>query len=191
VTILIVMATVMLSTIYPAIVAGRSANPGVARKWKMPKPRGNQMTFTFPFTVSADNIRGILAFIREHFENHGDASLGAFAARDIRITRTARAGGGFDMGITAEVALAPFDLGVFQRFAMNTRPSDIAGIDEVVVDLERLNGAPAAWLRGNRAFVDDLREQFLRWRSLPLESVDHYHALSERALFAEGKTHAA
>jgi hypothetical protein len=191
VTILIVMATVMLSTIYPAIVAGRSANPGVARKWKMPKPQGDHMTFTFPFTVSADNIRGILAFIREHFENHGDASLGAFAARDVRITRTPRSGGGFDMDITGEIALAPFDLGVFQRFAMNTRPSDIAGIDEVVVDLERMNGAPAAWIRGNRAFVDDLREQFLRWRSLPVESTEHYHALAERALFAEGKIHAA
>ncbi len=190
-TILIVMATVMLSTIYPAIVAGRSANPGVARKWKMPKPRGNQMTFTFPFTVSADNIRGILAFIHEHFDNHGDASLGSFAARDIRITRAARAGGGVDMGISAEIALAPFDLGVFQRFAMSTRPSDIAGIDEVVVDLERRNGAPTAWLRGNRAFIDDLREQFLRWRSLPLESIEHYHALAERALFTEGSTHAA
>jgi hypothetical protein len=191
VTILIVMATVMLSTIYPAIVAGRSANPGVARKWKMPKPQGDRMTFTFPFTVSADNIRGILAFIREHFENHGDASLGSFAARDVRITRAPRSGGGFDMGITGEIALAPFDLGVFQRFAMTTRPSDIAGIDEVVVDLERLNGAPAAWIRGNRAFVDDLREQFLRWRSLPIESTDHYHALAERALFAETKIHAA
>jgi hypothetical protein len=191
VTILIVMATVMLSTIYPAIVAGRSANPGVARKWKMPKPQGDRMTFTFPFTVSADNIRGILAFIREHFENHGDASLGAFAARDVRITRTPRSGGGFDMGISGEIALAPFDLGVFQRFAMTTRPSDIVGIDEVVVDLERLNGAPAAWMRGNRAFIDDLREQFLRWRSLPIESTEHYHALAERALFAEGRIHAA
>jgi hypothetical protein len=191
VTILIVMATVMLSTIYPATVAGRSANPGVARKWKMPKPTGDRMTFPFPFTVSAENIRGILAFIREHFENHGDASLGAFAARDVRITRTPRAKGGFDMGISAEIALAPFDLGVFQRFAMTTRPSDIAGIDEVVVELERMNGAPAAWVRGNRAFIDDLREQFLRWRSLPIESTEHYHALAERAVFSEGRTHAA
>ena len=56
---------------------------------------------------------------------------------------------------------------------------------------EALNGAPAAWLRGNRAFIDDLREQFLRWRSLPLETVEHYHAIAERALFGEGRIHAA
>jgi hypothetical protein len=180
VTILIVMATVMLSTIYPAVMAGRSANPGVARKWRMPKPEGDRVTFPFPFTVSADAIGGILAFIREHFENHGDASIGAFAARDISVFSAPRDDGGKAWGIRAEVALAPFDLGVFQSFEMQTRPSDIQGIDEVVVKLARLNGAPGTWLRSNRAFIDDLREQFLRWRSLPVSTVLHYQGLADK-----------
>jgi hypothetical protein len=192
VTILIVMATVMLSTIYPARVASRSANPGVLRKWKMPEPRGDEMAFTFPFTVSADNVGGVIEFIREHFQNHGDASLGAFAAREIRITKEPGAGGALARGISAEIALAPFDLGVSQRFAMTTRPSDIAGIDEVVVRLERLNGAPGTWVRSNRAFIDDLREQFLRFRSLPLETILHYQALAGQGAFEEEKpTYAA
>jgi hypothetical protein len=89
-----------------------------------------------------------------------------------------RRAGRIDRGISAEIALAPFDLGVFQRFRMTTRPSDIAGIDEVVVELERLNGAPNTWVRGNRAFIEELREQFLRWRSLPIDTVEHYHALA-------------
>ena len=179
VTILIVMVTVMLSTIYPALMASKSANPGVARKWRMPKPDGDTMRFTFPFTVSAESIAGILAFIREHFDNHGDASLGAFAAREVAITSTARADGSREMSISAEIALAPFDLGVFQRFSMTTKTSDIAGIDEVVVELVRLNGSTGTWVRGNRAFIDDLREQFLRWRSLPVDSVEQYHRLAE------------
>lgn len=193
VTILIVMLTVILSTIYPAIMAGRSANPGIARKWRMPRPEGDTLRFTFPFTVSADSIAGILAFIREHFDNHGDASLGSFAARDVSLVVRDRQGGGRDMGLTAEIALAPFDLGVFQRFQMITRPSEIAGIDEVAVELTRLNGAPGTWVRGNRAFIDDLREQFLRWRSLPIDTVEHYHGLAERelGLTAAGATPAA
>ncbi len=178
VTIFIVMATVMLSTIYPAIMAGKSANPGIARRWRMPKPDGDRLSFPFPFTVSADSIAGILAFIREHFQNHGDASLGAFAARDVALFAHQRPDGRIDRGISAEIALAPFDLGVFQRFRMTTRPSDIAGIDEVVVELERLNGAPNTWVRGNRAFIEELREQFLRWRSLPIDTVEHYNALA-------------
>lgn len=179
VTILIVMATVMLSTIYPAVMAGRSANPGIARRWKMPKPEGDVLSFTFPFTVSAESIGGILAFIREHFHNHGDASLGSFAARNVALTSQPGPGGRAMLGISAEIALAPFDLGVFQRFTLSTRPSDIPGIDEVVVELVRLNGAPTTWIRSNRTFIDDLREQFLRWRSLPIDTVEHYQAQAE------------
>lgn len=178
VTILVVMAMVMLSTIYPALMAGRSANPGVNRAWKMPRPDGDRLVFTFPFTVPEASFGGIVAFIREHFSNHGDAALDVFAAKRFALYQV----GPGRVGIRAEVALAPFDLGVYQRFAMHTRPSDIPGIDEVVVEIDRVNGAPATWLRGNRAFVADLREQFLLWRSLPAEVVAHYQAAAVRLL---------
>lgn len=179
-TILIVMATVLLSTIFPAMKASKSANPGVARKWKMPAPDGNFIRFIFPFTVSATDLKGILNFIREHFENHGDASLGAFAAKEVEVFQSNASGGsGASMGIQAMVSLAPFDLGVFQRFRMYSKPSEIEGIDEVVVELEKVNGAPGAWVRGNRPFIDDLRNQFLLWRSLPPETTDLYKARAE------------
>jgi len=167
-TILLVMLTVFLSTIYPARRAGRLANPGVARKWRMPKPDGDRLRFVFPFTVSARDTGGILAFLREHFENHRDASLGQFAAREVRL--------GHEGGprLDAEVSLAPFDLGVFQRFRLGSQPSEITGIDEVVVELERLSGPANAWRRSNRRFINSLREQFLLWRSLPPETMDHY-----------------
>ena len=178
VTIFIVMAMVMLSTIYPALLASRSANPGVNRSWKMPKPDGNRLTFTFPFTVPEASFGGIVAFVREHFHNHGDAALDVFAAKQVGLFRVDE----LRVGIQAEVALSPFDLGVYQRFAMRTRPSDIPGIDEVVVEIERINGTPNTWLRGNRAFVADLREQFLIWRSLPPEAVAHYQSEAVRII---------
>jgi hypothetical protein len=171
-TIGIVMAMVLLSTIYPALMASRSANPGVNRSWKMPKPDGDRLVFMFPFTVPEQSFGGIIAFIREHFRNHGDAALDVFATQDVRLFRV----DAVRLGIAADVSLAPFDLGVFQRFRMSTRPSDVPGIDEVVVEIERTNGAPGTWLRGNQAFIKDLREQFLIWRSLPQETVAHYQA---------------
>ncbi|MBN1256292.1 MAG: FtsX-like permease family protein [Planctomycetes bacterium] len=175
-TIFVVMAAVLLSTIYPAIKASRSANPGVARKWKMPKPEGNSMRFLFPFTVSAIDMAGILSFIKEHFQNHSDASLGSFAAKDVSIFRVKEEGGveGLNLGIQAMISLAPFDLGVFQEFKMYSRESEIAGIMEVVVELHKINGSSAAWLRGNRTFINDLRNQFLLWRSLPVETLEVY-----------------
>lgn len=191
-TILIVMAMVMLSTIYPALMASRSANPGVNRSWKFPKPEGDVLRFTFPFTVPERSFAGILGFIREHFEAHGDASLDVFSARRPEIHRVA--GDPRRLGIGANVSLAPFDLGVLQRFEMHTRASDIPGIDEVVVVLTRLNGAPGTWLKGNRTFIDDLRNQFLIWRSLPPETVEHYQRataddLAARPLVEGGNAH--
>lgn len=182
-TILIVMAVVMLSTIFPALKAGKSANPGVARKWKMPDPKGNRMDFVFPFTVSEVDFTGILSFIREHFNNHSDATLGAFAARDVKLFRLPGAKNGRDAyGIEANVSLAPFDLGIFQRFRMYSSEFEIKGIDEVVVELERIGGTPTAWVRSNRAFADELRQQFLLWRSLPIETIEHYRAETKKTL---------
>lgn len=172
-TILVVMAMVMVSTIYPALKAGRSANPGVARRWKMPRPEGDRVQFVFPFTVSARDMGGILAFVAEHFGNHGDSSLGSFAAGGVALFR--REGGGA-AGLRANVSLAPFDLGVMQAMAMYSRPSEIEGIDEVVVELQRVSGTRAAWMRGNRVFINELRQQFLLWRSLPVTTVEQYRA---------------
>lgn len=181
-TILIVMAVVMLSTIYPAIKAGKAASPGVARKWRMPAPKGDRLDFVFPFTVSETDFTGIISFIREHFENHGDATLGAFAARNVKLFSQKRPNGDTGLGISAEISLAPFDLGVFQHFRMYSQEFEIKGIDEVVVEIQRFGGSPQAWVRGNRVFADELRRQFLLWRSLPIDTVEHYRGLTRKTL---------
>jgi len=183
-TILVVMVTVMLSTIYPAMQAGKAANPGVSRKWKMPDPVDKKIEFVFPFTVSEKDMVGILGFIREYFGNHADSSLGSFAATKVNLFKDQ--GEEKDaLGIKARVALAPFDLGVSQEFSLKSRPSEIEGIDEVLVGLERVSGTESAWLRGNRQFISDLRNQFLFWRNLPVETVEHYRSESNRHMQQE------
>ncbi|MBP5232512.1 MAG: ABC transporter permease, partial [Planctomycetes bacterium] len=179
-TILLVMAVVILSTIYPAIKAGRSANSGVNRKWRMPEPHGDDINFVFPFTVSSADMTGILSYIKEFFDSHASASLGNFAARDVKISGTP--GNCDDLAIGANLSLAPFDLGIFQEFRMKSQPSDIEGIQEVVIDIHRQSGSPSSWLRSNRNFVSDLRNQFLIWRSLPLETMVHYRQMTEETL---------
>jgi hypothetical protein len=72
------------------------------------------------------------------------------------------------------VALAPFDLGVTQNFAMLSRPSEIEGIDEVRVLIHRMSGARGDWQRSNRVFINELRKQLLIWRSLPQDVMDKY-----------------
>ena len=120
-------------------------------------------------------MRGILGFIKEHFDNHADASLGSFAARNVHVRRVADSDSSSnDHCIEAEISLAPFDLGIFQHFRMCSRDSDIPGIKEVVVECQLDAGSPSAWIRSNRNFIADLRQQFLLWRSLPPETVAHY-----------------
>ena len=180
----IVMATVLISAIYPAVRASRSANPGLARAWKMPPPEGDELELTFPFTVSAYDITGVVSFLAEHFERHDDAGLGSFAAHNVRIGKTTGNGQGQTNGgnlyLAADLALAPFDLGVTQAFTLTARPSEIPGVDEVGITAHRNSGANGDWLRANRVFLRDLRKQFLLWRTLSAEMIENYrmHTLS-------------
>jgi hypothetical protein len=179
-TILLVMATVLVSAIYPAVKASKSANPGLMRMWRPPAPRGDILDLVFPFTVSAYDITGVVSFLREHFGNHTDTGLGRFMTSDVHLVTTQESA----LGLDATLALAPFDLGVSQTFALRSSPSEIPGIDEVRVILHRLSGQPKDWRRLNKVFLDDLRQQFLIWRSIPHETMELYR---ERTLTALGQ----
>jgi len=170
VTILIVMATVLISAIYPAIKASKSANPGLLRSWRPPAPKGGVYDIVFPFTVSEYDLTGVISFLKEHFDNFSDTGLGAFMARDTQMVKDSDG----SLGLKAYVALAPFDLGVTQDFELRSTPSEIKGIDEVKIQLIRRSGQPGDWVRLNRNLFDDLRTQFLLWRSIPKEVMEQY-----------------
>ncbi len=170
VTILIVMATVLVSAIYPAIKASHSANPGLLRSWKLPLPKDDVIDLVFPFTVSAYDLTGVVSFLREHFDQFSDTGLGCFMARDSKLAKLADG----NLGLSARLALAPFDLGVTQTLELRSAPSEIPGIDEVNIKITRMSGQPKDWARLNRILLDDLRKQFLLWRSLPRDTMEHY-----------------
>jgi hypothetical protein len=177
-TILIVMGTVLISALYPALKASRSANPGLMRSWRPPAPQGNVLDLVFPFTVSEYDITGVVSFLKEHFDAHSDTGLGRFLACDTHIVRDESSA----LGLTSHMALAPFDLGVGQKFALRSVPSEIAGIDEVNIRLERMSGQPKDWQRLYKVFLDDLRQQFLIWRSLSHETMEVYRRQTLTAL---------
>lgn len=170
VTILLVMATVMVSAIYPAIKASRSANPGVLRSWSIPEPDGDTLDMTFPFTVSEYDITGVVSFLQEHFDTFSDVGLGVFMTMDSKLIKTESG----NLGLEADIALAPFDLGVTQTFRLTSAPSEIEGIDEVAITIIRRSGQPKDWQRQNKVLLDDLRRQFLLWRALPPETMEMY-----------------
>ena len=174
-----VMATVLISAIYPAVVASRSANPGLARSWKLPPPEGDDLDMVFPFTVSAYDITGLISFLAEHFRAHNDVGLGGFAATHVQIGRDAASE---NLYLSADIALAPFDLGVTERFTLTAVPSEISGVDEVAIHLHRTGGAIPDWMRCNRTFLHDLRKQFLLWRTCSAGAIEEYRNTTLRTL---------
>lgn len=174
-TILIVMATVIISTIYPAIQAARKATADTARQWRVPAPQGDVCDFDFPFTISQYDITGILCFLREHFSNHADRTVGEFAVDAVELHREPVKG---FAGLRATIWLQPFDQGISQRFEITAQLSDIEEVCEIHVRIERLSGPPAAWTRANRLFLEDIRRQFLLWRTLNDEERDQYLAVA-------------
>jgi len=174
----VVMATVLLSAAYPAVRASRSANPGLSRTFAIPRPEGDEIRLVFPFTVSAYDVTGVVSYLAEHFESHDDAGLGGFAASGVALGRTAAG----HLELAADLALAPFDLGVTQRLVLTAVPSEIEGVDEVVILVRRTSGAAADWCRANAVFMKDLRRQFLLWRTLAPELIERYRQATLVAL---------
>jgi hypothetical protein len=172
-TILIVMATVIVSTIYPAIQAARKATADTARQWRVPAPVGDVCDFDFPFTISQYDITGILCFLREHFLNHADRTVGEFAVDNAELRREAVHG---FAALSATIWLQPFDQGISQRLELTARLSDIEEVCEIHVRITRLSGPPTAWTRANTLFLEDIRRQFLLWRTLDDEERDQYLA---------------
>ena len=82
--------------------------------------------------------------------------------------------------------LAPFDLGVTEDFELRSAPSEIEGIDEVKIKITRKSGQPKDWQRLNKVLLDDLRRQFLIWRSLAHETMEIYRHRTLEAI-AENK----
>ncbi len=179
ITILLVMATVLISALFPAYKASKSANPGVMRSWRVPQPDGDVLSLVFPFTVSEYDITGVVSFLKEHFETHSDTGLGCFMSKQTKLITK-----GDHVGLRSHLALAPFDLGVTEEFELRSVPSEIEGIDEVAIRLERNSGQPKDWYRLNKVLLDDLRKQFLIWRSLPAETMELYR---ERTLVEMGQ----
>lgn len=183
-TLLIVMATVLASTLYPAFRASRSANPGAQRQWRMPEPEGDLLRLVFPFTVSSYDMVGLVTFLEEYLLSHREKSVGLFAADVVEVRHE---GDRFTLSATAW--LQPFDQGISQTFTLWTQPGAIAGIDQVHVEMRRLSGSPAIWRRSSRVFIHDLRNQFILWRTIPEEAAEHYHRVtsSRFALREEGR----
>ncbi|MDE2846628.1 MAG: M28 family peptidase [Gemmatimonadota bacterium] len=166
-----VMAVVMLSTIYPARQASQMAVPDVNRQWSFPEPEGDDWRFEFPFTISRKETLGLCAYLKRFFESYGESTLGSFMTDEVALTGT---NGSVSDASTYEISmktwLAPYDTGVSQRVSLHASPAqEEHDLYAVWVHIYRLSGDVDSWQRLNRRFLNVLRKQFLVWRTVDQE----------------------
>ncbi len=170
---LVVVATVLLSTIYPARKASEVASPALDRNWHTPDPEGDKWVIPMPFSVNQIQATGLSSFLGEWLGAYEDYSVGDFVTQEVKTGNYAMEyGRAYSIECTAW--LAPFDLGVSQKVVITAEPTDTADIYNLYLTLTRMSGDIANWKRVNRRFMNTLRKQFLIWRTLSSEDRNRY-----------------
>jgi predicted lysophospholipase L1 biosynthesis ABC-type transport system permease subunit len=177
----IVVITVIVSTIFPAIKASQMAVPDVSRRWKFPQPQGNNLIFELPFTVNKKDILPINGFLLSYFRAHTEASLGGFYTEKVTLSKiSTEHGEGLRQELT--VWIVPFELGISQKVTIDTLPTEDKDIYGIKFNIERKSGEFSTWSRVNRGFLDGIRKQFLIWRTITEEGKENYRKEGEREL---------
>jgi hypothetical protein len=170
---ILVMAVVMLSTVYPARRASQLAVPDVTRKWKLPPPEGDEWNFEFPFTVSGHEVKGLCVFLIGYFDSYSEESIGTFYTDGAHLQHfDSPHGPGYS--IDMNIWLAPFDLGVSQHVVFRAVPEAEHNIYDVTLQIRRLSGEDASWRRVNQRFMNVIRKQFLIWRTVDAAAKENY-----------------
>ena len=162
----------LVSSFYPSYKASKLVTPSLERKWKIPLPTGDEWEVTLPFVATKEEASGIIEFLKEYLSAYTTDRVGMFTIRSLKVRPLFEKGEEISL-IEAEVLLAPFDLGLLQRFIL--QPYLISsGRYGFRMHLTRLSGIREAWLSGNTTFIDRIRKQLLLWRALSPENKDKY-----------------
>jgi hypothetical protein len=165
-----VLAVVVLSSIVPAIMAGKLATPSKEMKWAVPEPEDGVIRDMLPFTVTRRAAGGLVAFIYEYMDAHREGSIGQFTADDLEVLPP---GEDRVAGIKGTIWLAPYDLGVRQEIRIEIY-EDIEDICNIRAELVYGSGQTKTWWRLNKTFLSELRRQLLGWRNVKPERVLEY-----------------
>ncbi|HEV2473031.1 MAG TPA: ABC transporter permease, partial [Chthonomonadales bacterium] len=181
-TTLIVVGVVLLSTLYPARKAAEVATPAIDRHWRVTEPEGDHWTIPLPFAVTGEQASGLNSFLAEWFQAYEEYSIGDFVTQGVAAEEYEHENGKA-YRIRCMTWLAPFDLGVSQRVAVETTPTTTADVFDIRLLIDRESGDISNWKRVNRRFLNTLRKQFLIWRTLKQAERERY--LTEKAVVSE------
>ena len=199
IVIFLTVLTVLISTIYPAMMAARAAVPSGQRRWSLPRPEGDQIKVDFPFSYDAGRVLGVCAYLYDFMEQNSEASTGKFLSQNAHVgfvpidhegevehpveTSKQPSARSKAYAMVFDVAPAPFDLGVNQKMEVYAcyRPKVRAHM--LTVHLMHISGQPTDWVTVNQPFLEALRKRLLVWRSQP-EHIEKSYFERGQQLFA-------
>jgi hypothetical protein len=170
------VSLVLLSTIYPSLVATRAAVPSGQRKWSMPPHKGDAMEVALPFIYHESLLAGAVRYMEAYFERFTEASVGEMIAVQRGRGHERDADGREVYHLDYDVALAPFDLGVTQKLRVRAGYDGVVGAYRLVLSIRRVSGQDSNWTTTNKPFLEKLRAYLMHWRNL---------SAAEHAAFAE------
>ncbi len=189
---ILVIAVVLISVIYPSRVAAQIAIPDVKQSFKLPEPVNNRIELILPFFMKFEEHESIGGFIYSYLSGHQDISHGMFSTRpvdiifscntvdDIRqMVEQAEIPSALNcMHIRTHVWLAPFDFGIMQKVDIQFCPArENSNYLEIKITLQRNSGEVQMWKRLNTMFLHDIRKQLLIWRSIDSAGHAYYEKI--------------
>lgn len=201
---LLVIAVVLISVIYPSRVAANIAIPDVKQTFRLPEPVDNTIEVILPFFMKYEEHESIGGFVYSYLSGHQDISHGMFSTGPVEIIfscdsvseienmvgQAAQPSSLCCMHIRAKVWLAPFDFGIMQQIDIQFCPArENVRYLEIKITLKRHSGEAAMWQRVNTRFLHDLRKQLLIWRSIDDEGHRAYTEILRQAIDPPAQTH--
>ena len=168
------IAVVLLSTLYPAHVATRTAVPSGKREWSLPEHDGQQMALTFPFVYTGALALGVAGYLHEYFAKFTEATIGDLIAQLDQFETVRDTDGRDAYELHYHVALAPYDLGVTQQVVARIAFSSALETYQMHFHIERVSGQDSTWVATNRPFLKKLRKYLMAWRNLDRETQETY-----------------
>jgi len=170
-----IMAAILCSSFLPLYHASRLVTPSLERKWKVPKPKGDEWIIMLPFSVIRDReADGVLAYIYEMLIAHKLEDSPVFRTISSIKYEEQKEEAHVIRSLVFDSALAPYDLGITQT----VRFSDIKDLKErrhyFQLHISRRSGPRSSWTTFGREFIDAMRKQVMLWRSFKPEDRENY-----------------
>jgi hypothetical protein len=188
--ILFVIGIAILMTLssasYPSWIAAQLVVPSRVRRWvKTVKRKGDLWTISIPMAVnSSEEVMGIFAFLKEYFTTFTSERETVFSAENINFKKHAEGDSQVIM-LNGICRIAPYDLGIMSDLTIISRGGGSNPYSFEVI-LKRTAGYAQTWQTMSPRVLDNIRKQFLIWRTLSSAERDKYIELGHE-IFQEVK----